>query len=1020
MEVIVQSMKRMLAVVSCCLVAHGLPGIGCAAEVVSQPALESATAGGASYVPLLSLDGGVVVFVSEAGNLVTNDDGSLFFDVFLRDLDAGVTLLVSARSPGGGGGGNNSNFPTVSPNGQFVAFESLAGDLVPNDTNGASDVFLRDVAAGTTTLISINLNSSGSARDPSWNAQMSEDATLVAFESSALGLVTNAVSGTNIFLRNIASGTTTLLSVNTNGSGRPSHSALITRSGERVLFVSAATDLVPGAVNGLDQVYAWDVAAATTEWVSRNAEALAGGPVRAFNPVVSANGQIVFFNGQTNASGPALLLRHDFGSGTTAAVSTNVNSNALAHLSFDGAVAAFESSSNVFVWHADSGATTLASADIEGFAPTEGRSYSAVLSPDGTKLAFLSDATNLVAGLSSGTVQLYLRDLNAGSTRLVSKRSDGTPSRGLSGVSPSFDGSGMLLAFHSDDPYLVPGDLNEASDAFVYSLDSDTLTLLSRRHDDVPSSTAKGLRGIPRPGSVSSNAERILFLSLDSDLAVADTNGFWDAFVRDRTLGTNILVSAGTHGVPATNQYVTEAVINPSGRWVAYATAQRSPTNSTAGALNYWDLTTGELRLLAATSVAPTGIAISPDGQLVAFQTKDRSATNDHGDQIDVYLHDLASNLHILISTNGTGVTDSLRYRQPPVFSPDGRWLLYGSNPDTSIFQLYARDLLTGATEHLSRDTNGVPLAMDSSNAVFSADSRHVAFVENSNTVHVFDFLTGTTTRLCDLCNVPSLSGDGRYAVYTRRTASDATRGIVFHDRQSGQTNLLALGSRNLHSSAPQISQNGRYVIFSSLATNLVEQDNNNNGDVFLRDTLLDQTVALSAGLGGGTANRTSGFPIMAPDGRTAIFRSFATDLVSGDFNGSADIFVVTFSTGDSDGDGLEDDWEVAYFGNLARDGSEDADLDGLTDREEFLAGTDPTDEGSVLRVITVTSAGTSATTVLWAAVAGKTYRVQYKDSANEAAWTELAVVTAATSTGSAADPSGPSADRRFYRVVLE
>ncbi len=92
-----------------------------------------------------------------------------------------------------------------------------------------------------------------------------------------------------------------------------------------------------------------------------------------------------------------------------------------------------------------------------------------------------------------------------------------------------------------------------------------------------------------------------------------------------------------------------------------------------------------------------------------------------------------------------------------------------------------------------------------------------------------------------------------------------------------------------------------------------------------------------------------------------------------------------------------------------------------MTDLQEFLAGTDPTDNGSVLSVLRLTSPGSSSTTLLWAAVPGRTYRVQFKGDLGETGWTDLpGLVTATGTTGVKADTSADGSLRRFYRVVME
>ena len=110
----------------------------------------------------------------------------------------------------------------------------------------------------------------------------------------------------------------------------------------------------------------------------------------------------------------------------------------------------------------------------------------------------------------------------------------------------------------------------------------------------------------------------------------------------------------------------------------------------------------------------------------------------------------------------------------------------------------------------------------------------------------------------------------------------------------------------------------------------------------------------------------------------------------------------------------------MACFGDLSHDGTADCDHDGLTDRAEFLAGTDPLNQGSVLRVLRLTSINGGSTTLLWSAVAGRSYRAQYKDSLSASTWNECATAVTATTTTAVYTDDAPNAfGQRFYRVTV-
>jgi hypothetical protein len=126
------------------------------------------------------------------------------------------------------------------------------------------------------------------------------------------------------------------------------------------------------------------------------------------------------------------------------------------------------------------------------------------------------------------------------------------------------------------------------------------------------------------------------------------------------------------------------------------------------------------------------------------------------------------------------------------------------------------------------------------------------------------------------------------------------------------------------------------------------------------------------------------------------------------------------FSVGavsDTDGDGLDDAWEIQYFGNLSRNGTGDFDGDGLSDLNEFLAGTDPTNSASTLRITGASRLPNP--TIQWQSVPGKQYRVQFKNSLSDSAWTDISGDVTATGSTAAKVDNTQSAAARFYRVML-
>jgi Tol biopolymer transport system component len=218
--------------------------------------------------PAITPDGRYVAFVSDALNLVPGDNDRLP-DVFRHDLVTGETICVSVQPDGTPVGGGDSN---LSADGRFVAFSSLSSKLVAGDTNDKTDVFRRDCTTGETIRISL-ANDGGEAQRNSSQPRMSADGNLVAFFSEAGGLDGSGVLGYCIYLRDVAQGTTELVSVGQHGE-LPNGNCLdpsITADGAFVTFTSHADDLVDGDENDAWDVFVRDRAESQTMLLSRTA-----------------------------------------------------------------------------------------------------------------------------------------------------------------------------------------------------------------------------------------------------------------------------------------------------------------------------------------------------------------------------------------------------------------------------------------------------------------------------------------------------------------------------------------------------------------------------------------------------------------------------------------------------------------------------------------------------------------------------------------------------------------------------
>lgn len=231
---------------------------------------------GPSFNPQLSGDGRYVLFESDAKDLVTNDTNGTGRDVFVRDLLNQTTTLISVNMTGGSGN-NHSRAEAISQDGRLVVFASSASNLVTTPTGGQYHLFVRDLVADTTRLVSVNFDNTAAGNglvhrfSPS---KLSSDGRFVTFESDSTDIVTNDLNGifTDIFVRDLQLNTTALVSINDLGTGSGNHQSISPQfdpTGRFIAFVSKARDLVPGSPFA-NQVYVRDMLLNTTTHISIN------------------------------------------------------------------------------------------------------------------------------------------------------------------------------------------------------------------------------------------------------------------------------------------------------------------------------------------------------------------------------------------------------------------------------------------------------------------------------------------------------------------------------------------------------------------------------------------------------------------------------------------------------------------------------------------------------------------------------------------------------------------------------
>jgi Tol biopolymer transport system component len=353
----------------------------------------------------------------------------------------------------------------------------------------------------------------------------------------------------------------------------------------------------------------------------------------------------------------------------------------------------------------------------------------------------------------------------------------------------------------------------------------------------------------------------------------------------------------------------------------------------------------GETTLVNLSSMGERGnrnsyeASISSDGRYVAFDSSaDNLVTNDSNGSRDVFVHDRKTRQTTRVSVSSADVQGN-SYSNQPAISFYGRYVAFDSDADNLVDSdnngandVFVRDREAGQTTRVSLSSSGSEGNGASYSSSISSDGRYVAFFSDasnlvdsdsngSSDVFVHDRQTGETSRVNVSSagaqgnstfyypSVPSISSDGRYVAFgsdaTNLVANDSNglSDTFVHDRQTGQTTRVSISSAgaqgttsgfSLGSLAQSISSGGQHVAFSSWADNLVANDNNNAGDVFVHDRQTGQTSRVSVSSSGVEGNWKSDGPSISSDGQYVAFDSAADNLVlmPGETSNTNDVYV--------------------------------------------------------------------------------------------------------------------------------
>ena len=811
----------------------------------------------------LSSDGRYLAFYSEAGDLLS-PEVPIFSpgQVYLYDrVAAQLTLMSHAAGNGTQRANSASRAPSISADGRWIAYASRATDLAAGVTDGNSedDVFLFDRMTGSNALVT---HASGSlttaANRESYFPKISADGAWIAFSSGASNLAAGQIDGNSapdVFLWERATGTARLVShahssATTTGNSSSGIDLSLSSDGAWIAYTSGSSDLDAGVTdwNSTADVYLFDRSTGANTLVSHAAGAAAAANGSSRFPVLAQDASRVVFTSDAT----------DLAAGAT-----------------DG-----NGTSDLLAWTRSTGNVTLVShAQGSPAVAGNGSSSFAVLAADGLSLVFGSSASDLVSSADmNGGSDLFHHHLGTGATTAISF-SPPVVTASASGSSENLyrlvtSADGRFTVFQSTATDLIPGQVDANSggqDIFLYDRGTSLTTLVSHSAGS-PTTTANDDSS---EVAISRDGRFVAFISYATDLVPGQISG-GEVFLYDRVTGSTVMVSH-TQASPTTGFCVdcTYVQISGDGSFLTF--------------IDGFNLYLYARQTDTLTPIHPgkqvTALALSTDGRYLAFMS---NATNivpgqaDSNGGDDIFLYDRIAGTTLLVSRNASSAvaTGNAGSHNVTDVSADGRFVLFISpatdhvpgqvdangQPDLFLF-----DRSTGAVSLVSHTASSLATAGDGATqlGVISRDGRSVAFMSSATNlvagqqnaspggVFLFDRGSGSVSLVSHLAGslttsgggrIPAISGDGsRIAFVSAATGlipgiQDYNGGedVFLYDRSSGSLELVShtLATPGVAGNAAvqfrsAISEDGRIVIFSSGASDLVADDYNLNQDVF-------------------------------------------------------------------------------------------------------------------------------------------------------------------------------------------
>lgn len=1016
------------------------PGLAAELRPLAPPTTGGGPSGAAIHSPALTDSGGVLWFVAERP---PSGGGPGLYR--LDTAGGGVRLVVPGRILA----------YAVAESGGAVAVELEDDRPDLGDTNGVPDIYHHSPGLGTLKLASRRLSAPLAGRNlPARNPRISRDGSLVLFDSAARDLAPqNANYESDLFLYH--AGADSLSLVSASGTNPDSTAATGAYDGffalgdGAVLYSTTAPVLTPDENRSPDMLLRAIGSAEPPVFANADpsGEKL---PSCCEGPSVSPGGRFVAFRSGTPARN---LHLKDLGTGELTPIpgphygvqspGTNIFRSSISsdgtRLTMLHTVPTPRSTRLVLkVFDRPTGREIQVVPSAEPVNEESGGPRSFVprwawLSPDGKHLFFTASQRQVCCSEAyPEPLDLFHMEVDGPELTLPQFLEERRVSRSWPGVAdPGWlgavavaesSGTGFVAAWESAGPdgrssdiYWTPVPATEAPRSLRALLDAQA-----------PSSTHPGhtlLAAKPLDDS-----GRWLAIESDRSFGGAARHPSRQIHLLDMENGGMTLVSAARDGGAGSGPSRT-ASISADGNAIAFFSLStnllEAPVEKSEFALYLRDRAASKTELIMAREPHPGGglahylpvrAALSADAGKVAVTAQAVPYPSQ-----SLFLWDRATANHRLVSWTSNPETRGYISESPPQISRDGVWVLFHTTA-TDVQPLNHRGSRlhhTGdGTFRAIVDPNNSPQGLLPARVAFDASGSKILLTTTPGVaarVYLYDVPTGQLRPVATNCVAAGIAPNGLHAyVVSQPTPNIPKLDVVSLEGESRASFVLGGPDATRYRSYgnPSFSANGDWIAFASGINHAESGDTNNALDIFIghRPTGALRRLASFQGL-------AASHPVLSTDGRFVVFHAM------GDFgedrNGSIDIFMapVAGEAVDSDGDGMDDAWEIAHFDTLAANPGEDPDGDGMTNLQEFLAGTNPRDGSSLLALRAFQSLTTGAVHLVWPSAPGVRYQVEARETLEGSPWTALGAAASHPGATATLIDANPPATTRFYRV---